>query len=65
MWKDFLKTNDAINIFILDHYGYPIVTEQSELTRVQEMFILLGKPKFDKKLNDIQEKKLKQANRAR
>ena len=59
MWKGFLKTNEAQNIFILDYYGYPLVEKQGDLTVPQELFLLLGKPKFDKKLRDEAERNMK------
>ena len=51
MLKTFLKKPEAEHIFILDYYGYKIVEKQSDLTRPQELFILLGKPEFDEKIN--------------
>ena len=59
MWKGFLKTREAEHIFILDYYGYPLASKQGELTIPQELFLLLGKPKFDKKLHDEAEKQSK------
>ena len=59
MWNPFLKTNQAEHIFILDYYGYHIVDNQSELTIPQELFLLMGKPKFDKKIADEQERRMK------
>ena len=53
------KKNEAQNIFILDYYGYPLVEKQGDLTVPQELFLLLGKPKFDKKLRDEAERNMK------
>jgi hypothetical protein len=50
MWKTFLKTKEADTIFILDYHGYHLVDKQGDLTIPQELFLLLGKPKFDKKV---------------
>ena len=58
MWKGFLRTNEAEHIFILDYYGYPLAGKQGDLTIPQEMFILLGKPKFDKKLKELSEREM-------
>ena len=59
MLNPFLKTKEAENIFILDYYGYHIVNKQGDLTLPQELFFLMGKPKFDKKLYDEQERSIK------
>ena len=56
MWKGFLKTKEAEAIFVLDYYGYPIVKKQGDLTIPQELFILIGKPEFDKRLHKEAEK---------
>ena len=37
-------------MIILDYYGYPLATKQSELTRNQELFILIGRNMLDKEL---------------
>lgn len=59
MSNSFLKTKDAEAIFILDYYGYKIAEKQGDLTVPQELFILLGKPEFDKKIHKEQEKHMK------
>lgn len=57
MYNNFLKTDEAKQIFVLDYYGYKIVEKQADLTIPQELFILLGKPKFDERLQKESEKK--------
>lgn len=59
MLKIFLKTKEAEHIFILDYYGYPIAEKQGDLTIPQELFLLMGKPVFDKKLREEAEKNSK------
>ena len=59
MWNSFLRTKEAEAIFILDYYGYHIATKQSDLTIPQELFLLLGKPEFDKKIQEEAEKNSK------
>lgn len=59
MSKTFLNTKEAEAIFVLDYYGYPLAHKQGDLTIPQELFLLLGKPKFDKKINKEQEKQYK------
>ena len=59
MLNPFLKTKEAEHIFILDYYGYKIVEKQSDLTIPQELFLLMGKPRFDKKIEEEQKKRMK------
>ena len=55
MSNSFLKTNEAQNILVLDYYGYKLTERQGELTRPQELFLLIGKVEFDKKINKVKE----------
>ncbi len=59
MLNSFLKTKEAEAIFVLDYYGYPIANKQGDLTIPQELFLLMGKPDFDKRLNEQAEKNYK------
>ena len=59
MWKNFLRTKEAEQIFVLDYYGYRLVDKQADFTIPQEMFYLMGKPLFDEKIRKEQEKHMK------
>ena len=63
MWMNFLKTNEAQEIILLDYWGYPLARTQRELTYAQRLFIIKGRAKFEKELNEAQEKEMKKQRR--
>ena len=42
-------------MIILDYYGYHLTNKQSELTRNQELFLLVGRYMLDKELYEQRE----------
>ena len=63
MQKNFLKTSEAQEIILLDYWGYPLATTQKDLTYVQRMFITKGRAKFEKEMQEAQEKEMKKHRR--
>lgn len=59
MWMNFLKTSEAQEIILLDYWGYPLATTQRDLTYAQRLFIIKGRAKFEKELQEAQEKEMK------
>ena len=57
--RTFLKTNSGRNIILLDYYGYHIVEKQSDMTVLQEMFILKGRYELDKEIAEAEENEIK------
>jgi len=43
----------------LDYYGYHLAERQGDLTVPQELFLLIGKPLFDKRMQERAEKESK------
>lgn len=57
--KNFLKTNEAQEIILLDYKGYPLATSQKDLTYAQRYFILRGREELEKKIKQHEEKEMK------
>ncbi|MBR3140448.1 MAG: hypothetical protein IKF11_06240 [Methanobrevibacter sp.] len=60
---NFLKTDEAQEIILLDYRGYPLAQTQKDMTFPQIMFILKGRSKFDKELREAEEKEMKKYKR--
>ena len=63
MLKNFLKTDEAQEIILLDYWGYPLALTQKDLTFAQSMFILKGRAKFEKEMRKAEEKEFKKHQR--
>lgn len=63
MWTNFLKTNEAQEIILLDYRGYHLATTQRQLTYAQRLFILKGRNKLDKEMAEAEEKEMKKQRR--
>ena len=59
----FLKSDEAQEIILLDYWGYPLATTQKDLTYAQRLFITKGRAKFEKELQEAQEKEMKKHQR--
>ena len=57
--KNFLKTNEAQEIILLDYKGYHLATSQKDLTYAQRYFILRGREELEKKIKQHEEKEMK------
>lgn len=63
MWTNFLKTDEAQEIILLDYRGYPLAKTQRELTYAQRLFILKGRAKLDKEMAEAEENEMKKHRR--